>query len=173
MEYSIEINESIRKKRLIYRLNGFALSYYIIVSSFVYVLIIAIFLFVSVVSFSQGEIVFACLVMLFVAWMIANFILVNKLTKISGCGINENRALIIKVLNVYYSDLKLQDSGQMLVRDIKYSGPVSSGRCITIIFNSNDFYINIQTLRWDEPSPFHGLFHYLKCQDIKKQFSKL
>jgi hypothetical protein len=172
MEYQIKIQPSIKNKRVFYQ-RSLWLVIHRILFFFTSLLTLAILIFGFVVAVFQSAIIFSLFMIILSVWMVLNLIFANKLTEINCCDQNKNRRLILKLLNERYHDLNIKDTCQSVIVDFRPSGAISNGRVITVIFNADDLYINIQVLFRDSSSPYHGLITYLRCRTLKNEFLRL
>jgi hypothetical protein len=91
-------------------------------------------------------------------WMLANLLLMYALVKIQGSDINSNRKNILSAINELFNNLEIKDSGQNIIRDIKYSTNSkynTNSQVITILFDDKDVYLNITSIiKYSSVSPF-------------------
>jgi hypothetical protein len=91
-------------------------------------------------------------------WMLANLLLMDALVKIQGSDINSNRKNILSAINELFNNLEIKDSGQNIIRDIKYSTNSkynTNSQVITILFDDKDVYLNITSIiKYSSVSPF-------------------
>jgi hypothetical protein len=80
------------------------------------------------------------------------------LVKIQGSDINSNRKNILSAINELFNNLEIKDSGQNIIRDIKYSTNSkynTNSQVITILFDDKDVYLNITSIiKYSSVSPF-------------------
>lgn len=104
-------------------------------------------------------------------WLLVGLYYINKLVLINGSNPIYNRRRILQFLNDKYPNLKLDDSGQKIIRYDLKAGLFNWGRRITIIFQDENIFINITSFgRYDIKSPFHSIINQLTINKIKKQF---
>ena len=116
---------------------------------------------------------FLIVAFLIALWLLVGLLLLNKLVVVKGTNPLDNRKLIIQILNNKFPKLKLDDSGQLIIRYDLKTGLFNWGKRITVIFQDENIYLNITTLgRYDIKSPFHSVFHYLTLKSIAKQFNE-
>ncbi len=164
----VNVDKSIQRKRLVYKVTvGTFLDYF-----FTYFLGSAVIILCLGPNFTDKNptppiilIIISCAVAL---WMIANLILLNGLVKFKGKDLNTNRKDINSVLNTYY-DSNTVITTDRLIRSVKSTKGFSFGNIVSIILDDEMVYLNITTLGKDDmPSPFSGLYNYVRCRGIAK-----
>lgn len=160
--------KSLRKKRLVYESFGNNFDYYLTYFIGAFFIVLASVWLGSTIKVLP----FWCIMIgiTFIAWMISNIFFLNVLTEVKGESEAYNRKEIIEILNNYFNR-NIEDEGQLVIRDVKYSGFIYFGRIITVLLKKDSVYINIQSLgRADAVSVFHGFSDYLKARRIARQF---
>lgn len=108
----------------------------------------------------------------FALFFTLNLLLLNNLTKFKGFGEDANRADITAVLEEYFGDAIPLAIGK-ISRNIKAPKLLNSGRIITVIFDRENVYINVTSiLGRNIISPYHGLYNYIKCKRIARDFKR-
>jgi hypothetical protein len=164
---SVNIDKSIQRKRLIYKMTVWVFLDYFFTYLGGSILVICCLApnftgknptpLIIVIASCSGAI-----------WMIANLVSLSALVKLEGKDIDTNRKDINSVLNAYYSGYTLVSTDR-LIRSVKLSTSLRWGKIITVILEEETMYLNITTLgRGDGPSPFHGLYNYTRCRSIAK-----
>jgi hypothetical protein len=119
---------------------------------------------------SDKGVLFVALFCLLTIWLLVGLIYLNKLVVIQGSNPTENRQRIIQLINDKFPKLKLDNSGQTIIRYDLKTGLFNWGRRITIIFKDENIFVNITTFgRFDIKSPFHSIFHYWTLKRIGRQ----
>lgn len=113
-------------------------------------------------------ILLVCIIML---WTIIGLIRLNKLLKIDGTNAADNRSAVIEILKDEFPTLKIDDSGQRIIRHYIQTGLFSWGKQITVLFHENSIYMNITTIgRHEIKSPFHAIFNHWTLIRIRNKF---
>lgn len=99
---------------------------------------------------------------------------INSLTIISGSNENLNRMMIVKIIKSRYPDLKINDSGQQVIRCTKSTGLLTWGKQLTVIFDQDRIFLNLTTFgRYQVRSLFHAYFNMIEMKKIKKEFRNM
>jgi hypothetical protein len=170
---NLDLNKSIRKKRLIYRLSPFVIIDLILDNSIWLILLLAFVLaLINKDNYSNtNSIIIAIIFLILILWLLCGLWFKNKLVKISGYDNESNRKLIIQLFNDKFPDLKMDESDKQFIIFDKRVGLFNWGKIITVIFVKETIYINWTTLgRHNFRSPFHAPFNHYKLNQIKKDF---
>ncbi|MFD2288741.1 hypothetical protein GJU39_05500 [Pedobacter petrophilus] len=81
---------------------------------------------------------------------------------------------MVKILKSKYPDLRINDSGQHIIRCTQTTGLLTWGKQINVIFDNDRMFLNLTTLgRYQIRSPFHAIFNAIQLRKIKKEFQNL
>lgn len=171
MRTQIDYDKSIQRQRLTFKMTTELLLTRILDNSLWLVFLISVgFLLSNKNNFDKGLTPIFVAVFLTV-WLLIGLYYINKLVLINGSNPIDNRRRILQFLNDKYPNLKLDDSGQKIIRYDLKTGLFTWGRRITLIFQDENIFINITTFgRYDIKSPFHSIINQLTINKIKKQF---
>ena len=168
---SVNYDKSIKRQRLVYKLSfGIIYDYFLTyLGSLMLVGMSTLFIPMMINGlhdvFKLTLIVICCV--LFDIWMIANLVLTHALVRIDGKDVESNKKAIHTSLVVFYDNIDASRIDGNIIRNIKLSTSFRWGRIITILLDDDKVYLNVITLgRYDSPSPFHGLYNYIKCKRI-------
>lgn len=170
---SVDFNKSIERKKLVYN-EWKSPIFDRLFTWFIGLTVIAVVIGILLNNGFDNAIPLICIAAAITIWMLANLLLMDTLVKIQGCDINSNRKNILSSFNELFDDIEIKDSGQNIIRDIKYSTNSkynTNSRIITILFDNKDVYLNITSIiKYNSVSPFSGWFNYLKCKQVARAF---
>ena len=170
---SVDFNKSIERKKLIY-IEGKSFIFDRLFTWFIGLTVIAVIIGILLNNGFENAIPLMGITAAITIWMLANLLLMDVLVKVPGNDINSNRKNILSSFNEAFDDLEIKDSGENIIRDIKYSTNSkynTNCRVITILFDDKDVFLNITSIiKYSSVSPFGGWFNYLKCKQVARAF---
>ena len=170
---SVDFNKSIERRKLVYN-EWKSPIFDRLFTWFIGLTVIAVVIGLLLNNGFDNSIPLICITAAITIWMLGNLLLMDTLVKIPGRDINSNRKNILSSFNELFDDLEIKDSGQNIIRDIKYSTNSkynTNSRIITILFDNKDVYLNITSIiKYSSVSPFSGWFNYLKCKQVARAF---
>lgn len=170
MRSQINRHRSIQRSQLIYRYNTeffFNRCY----ENLLWIILLALPILPLSNQHSHITMIGGSLIVFFWIFIIASFYFMNHLTIIKGSNQTGNRAILLNILESRYPELKINDSGQHIIRCTTPTGTLTWGKRLTIIFDNDRLFINKTTLgRYDIKSPFHSIFNTIAMRQIKKDF---
>ncbi|QEC79618.1 hypothetical protein [Mucilaginibacter ginsenosidivorax] len=109
----------------------------------------------------------------FALFFTLNLVLLNNLTHLKGFSEDANRADITAVLEEYFGNAIPLATGR-ISRNVKAPKGLNSGRIVTVIFDRENVYINVTSIVGSRNiiSPYHGLYNYIKCKRIARDFKR-
>ncbi|SHN34820.1 hypothetical protein [Mucilaginibacter sp. OK098] len=134
---SVDFNKSIERKKLVYN-EGDSSIFDRLFTWFIGLTVIVVVIGILLNNGFDNAIPLIGITAAITIWMFANLLLMDKLVKIPGNDINSNRKNILSSFNELFDDLEIKDSGQNIIRDIKYSTNSkynTNSRVITILFD--------------------------------------
>ena len=173
MRTQIDYEKSIQKHRLTFKMTTELFMTRLLDNTLWLIFIIStILLLTNKDNYSTNKsVLFLLAVVVLTTWLVIGLVFINKLVVIKGSNMSDNRRKIIQLLNDKFPKLKLDDSGQKIIRYNLKTGAFNWGKRITVIFKDNNMFLNITTLgRYDIKSPFHAVIHYWTLKAIKRQF---
>lgn len=170
MNPRLDLEKSIQKQRLIYKMS-FGTFFIRVFDNYLW--IILILLPIAVILNKQNNIGFKGILFFSVCQilLIVGLYFVNKLVVIEGTNQAENRKKIISIVGEKFPKLKIDDTGQRIIRAKIDTGLIKWGKKITIIFDEQNIFINCTTLGRDNmKSPIHSIYNYFVMLRLKKHF---
>ena len=115
---------------------------------------------------SITHIIFALVMWILGAWIVYGLSRINRLQRIEGLEIEQNKEIMLGVVQRYFSDLKFQFDNSLLIGQ-RVGTLNANAKRVIVVFKENDVFINIKTsLR------FFGIESYLHVisneSDIKE-----
>jgi len=111
----------------------------------------------------------AFLIVFFWVFMRGSLYFLNHLTIIKGKNRTTNGVILMEILKLRYPELKINDSGQHMIRCTKPTGLLTWGKQLTVIFDNDRMYLNLTTMgRYYIRSPFHAIFNWIKMRKLKR-----
>jgi len=169
----IIVDKSIKRKRLVFKLNAELVFNYIIMYFMTYFLPAAsvdLIFFPSKYNQNHWSPTSNFIMLTIDAWLLLGLYLTNKLILFKGTAFDENKSVIKEVLKYKYPKFELSEN----LNIIKYGRKVEDwnrGKLITVILNDDYLYINmLSTYRGGQFSSFNGLANYFRCRSIIKSF---
>ena len=171
----VDYQKSIEKQRLVYKRSSDSTFEYVLF----YLVMITVLgsslagVFIPVVLGDFTVIYIIPIVLLFDAWFVANAILLNAFIKIKGNQTKDHKKDIIKAIGESLELENLDQPETNMIRDVRLSGFLQSGRVVTCVFDQDTIYLNITSLmRGNALSIFGGLYNYYRCKSIAEDFKE-
>ena len=165
---NISVNESIKKKRLIYQIDGEIIFLYIMMYFMSLILpITTILILISDIQHNRNLLIPFYIVFVFIdLWMLAGIYYTNKLYQFYDQTFIKHKNEIISLLKAYYPDTEFYSESPDLIRGEKEIGWLKMrARIITVILTNDSIYVNIlNTYRGENFSPFQGVYNYYRSK---------
>lgn len=168
----INRQKSIQRGRLVFHLNtGLLINK--VFENLVWLIFLALPLLPLMNKSSKLTFTSLCLTVAFVIFMLVSLYLMNHLILIKGSNPTLNRLKMVQILKHRYPSLKIDDSGQNIIKFKKETGLFTWGKEITVLFEEKQVYINSTTLgRYHMKSPVHSIFNTISTLQIRKDFQQ-
>lgn len=172
--HPLNIEKSVRKRRLIYKLTfKLVLDYmgYFFIGTLLYgvcfILAHALFEHTNVPS-----LIIKLFNGLLTIWIIADVLFCSLTVKLTGRGKGRNKKALNDILNAKYKRLTRLSATNDMMRYKQEPKIAGSIYLITCLFDNDEAFINITSLgKGSGFLPFNGLFNYLQSRRIAKTFS--
>jgi hypothetical protein len=161
---AINIDKSIRRRRLVYN-NSFSL-YAGYLESYT---LVGLVMYICYTLIQVNEIdapLATILISMILIWLLSNLFFMNKLIKIKGLKEDENRSKVAEFFHSQYKNLEWTYGTRNVYLYKIEPKPIGTTKIITIIFYSDDVYLNISTLSKITGSKIAlaGLYNYFKAK---------
>ena len=163
--------KSIKNQRLVYKIT----TWFIIRTLISYIITIALIIcFLPLFKLFDGPYGyierFLCSGLL-ILWMLTSIYLKNKLVRIEGKNLAENKENILSTMDNFFSKYDFKINNEKMMRSSTPTNRSEWGRLITILFDDKIMYLNITTLsllNW--PILTHGPVNFIMAKRIAKYY---
>lgn len=167
---TVNVKRSLQKGRLVYELNfGLIFSNILAYGVICMLIIFSVVLLIPALLFKPIPSVLSYLLSLStVTWLVADLVLVNKLSVIRGGLQESNKKRMEIALQQFNGKMTTVANNENTFIQVTPVGWLSWGSVVTVLFIQEKVYVNISSLGRgrDNISPFHALYNYYKSKKL-------
>ena len=173
MSFRLNKEKSIKKERIIYKLN-WEFIFEILFEIFIYVGWTFLMILIFTNPKNNKNVLFNICIISFTILLLVSWYYNYKLIKIEISNPEKDRKILVEILKNKFPEFNLIDNGADILRGKYQGGFYSSGKKLIVIFTANKILLNLVTFgRGESNIPIYSIINYLRLIKLKNEFERI